>query len=145
MSAPRSAGITVFLFLASLPGHAQDQAKTGCNGSTVEDYSPGVVPKAQQFLSTLKTLVKADNREEIGRLVRYPLAVNSAKVHRRIRSRAEFVKSYDTLFTAAIKRAIERQAPECLFANWQGVMIGSGEVWFEEQSTGEMKIKALNR
>jgi hypothetical protein len=34
--------------------------------------------------------------------------------------------------------------PECLFANWQGVMIGDGEVWFEEQQNGSVKIKTLN-
>jgi hypothetical protein len=26
------------------------------------------------------------------------------------------------------RKAIEKHTPECLFANWQGVMIGDGEV-----------------
>lgn len=54
------------------------------------------------------------------------------------------MRGYKRLFTHAIVNAIEKQPPECLFANWQGVMIGHGAVWFEEQPNGTMKIKTLN-
>jgi len=66
------------------------------------------------------------------------------KTHRRVQSSSQFLVDYDRLFTSSIRNAIEKQRPGCLFANWQGVMIGDGEVWFEERSNGNMKIKTLN-
>jgi hypothetical protein len=70
--------------------------------------------------------------------------VNTDKGHWFIRSNSQFGKNYYRILTPAVRKAIEKQSPECFFANWQGVMIGDGEVWFEEQRSGGMKIKTLN-
>jgi hypothetical protein len=43
-----------------------------------------------------------------------------------------------------VKAAVASQSPDCLFANWQGVMIGSGVIWFEQENHGAMRIKAIN-
>jgi hypothetical protein len=115
-----------------------------CHGSTVADFSPSLEPKARAFLSALVASVKAGDKAKIAAMVRYPLAVKTDKGQWAVRSSFEFVNTYDQLLTPVIKRAIEKQVPECLFANWQGVMIGDGEVWFEEQQDGSMKIKTVN-
>lgn len=115
-----------------------------CEGSTVEDFAPSLGPKARAFLADLKAAVKAGDKQKVSALVRFPLNVNLAKGRRVVRSSAEFVKDYDVLLTLTVRNAIAQQVPACLFANWQGVMIGNGEVWFEEQQNGSMKIKTLN-
>jgi hypothetical protein len=125
-------------------GFVQLRGVAQCHRSTVADFSPSLEPKARAFLSSLITSVKAGDRAKIAAMVQYPLNVNTDKGHRSVRSSAEFVKAYNQLFTPAIKTAIEKQVPECLFANSQGVMIGDGEVWFEELQNGSMKIKTLN-
>jgi len=70
--------------------------------------------------------VKADDRQKVA--IQYPLRVNAHKRYRLVRSGSEFVGDYKRLFTSAIVNTIEKQLPECLFANWQGVMIGHGAV-----------------
>lgn len=134
----------VLLLAAAVPAQAQTAGKGACHSSTVEDYAPSLGPKARAFLGELRTAVKGGDRRKVAALIQYPLRVNLGKGTRLVRSSAEFVKDYDAVFTVSIRKAIERQVPACLFANYQGVMIGDGEVWFEEQQDGSMKIKALN-
>lgn len=115
-----------------------------CGGSTVADYSPELVKKAEAFLADLKAAVQAKQKDRVAAMVQFPLMANSAKGRQRIRTKAQFVAGYDRLMTRGIEFAIAKQAPECLFANAQGVMIGNGEVWFDEQPGGGMKIRTLN-
>jgi hypothetical protein len=134
----------VLLVLPSMLGFPQAEKMSKCGGSTVEDYAPSLGPKARRFLASLTAAVKVGDRQKVAAMVRYPLNVYVDKGHRLVRSSPEFVKDYDRLFTPAVRRAIEKQVPECLFANWQGIMIGLGEVWFEEQKNGSMRIITLN-
>jgi hypothetical protein len=125
-------------------GCQQTDRASKCDGSTVEDFSASLAPKARSFLAGLKAAVQVANKEKVAAMVQYPLRVNLTKGNRTVRTAAEFVKDYDSLFTPAVRKAIETQVPECLFANYQGVMIGRGEVWFQEQQDGALRIKALN-
>jgi hypothetical protein len=127
-----------------VPAFPQRAAKMDCGHSTVADFSPGLEPKANAFLASLKAAVKAQDKHKVAGMVQYPLLVNMSKGHKKMKNAAQFIAEYDRLFTAPIRKAIEEQTPACLFANWQGVMIGDGEVWFEEQPHGSMKIKTLN-
>jgi len=120
-------------------------AQSTCGGTTVADYSPELAPKARQFLAGLSAAVKAGDKQKVAAMIENPLRVNSDDgKHRMIRGSAAFIKEYDSVFTAAVKKAIADQKPECLFANDQGVMIGGGDVWFEEQQNGTLKIKSIN-
>lgn len=103
-----------------------------------------MAPQARAFLADLQAAVKAADKKKVASMVRYPLLVNSGGGHRNVRTAAVFLREYDSLFTAPVRKAIAEQDPACLFANYQGVMIGSGEVWYEEQKDGGMKIKTLN-
>jgi hypothetical protein len=116
-------------------------ATANCGHSAVANFSPNLQPKANAFLASLKAAVRAQDKREVAGMARYPLLINMPKRHRQIMTSAQLLAEYDRLFTTAIRKAIEEQTPERLFANWPGVMIGNGEVWFEEQPTGSMKIK----
>jgi len=118
--------------------------KTKCDGSTVENFSPSLAPRARAFLADLQASVKADDRQRVAMMCRFPLRVWLDGRVRRVRNQSELVKDYDRVFTSSMKKAIASQIPECLFANWQGVMIGRGEVWFEEEKNGSLEIKTLN-
>jgi hypothetical protein len=43
-----------------------------------------------------------------------------------------------------VRQAIGQQSAKCLFGNYQGAMIGNGEVWFSQQQRGGMKIITVN-
>jgi hypothetical protein len=45
------------------------------------------------------------------------------------------------LFDEHLKSAVRNQSPDSLFKNWQGVMIGNGEIWFSEVAKGPGKEK----
>jgi len=115
-------GLLTILFLAlagttSMLGSPQSDKASKCGGSTVEEFSPSLGPKAKAFLASLTTAVKAGDRQKVSTMIQYPLNVNADRGHRLVRSSFEFVKDYDRLFTPAIVKAIEKQVPECLFAN----------------------------
>ena len=134
----------ILLVGSAVLAEAQTRGNGECHRSTVEEFAPSLGPKARAFLAELKTAIKNGDRRKIATLVRYPFEVHFAKGKRIVRNSSQFVKDYDTLFTPTVRKAIEQQAPACLFANYQGIMIGDGEVWFNEQQNGSMKIKALN-
>jgi hypothetical protein len=137
----RTVVLSVALTALAFP---QRVTKTDCGHSTVADFSPSLQPKANAFLASLKAAVKAQDKRRVAGMMQYPLLVNMSKGHTQIKTTTQFIAEYDRLFTPPIRKAIEEQTPACLFASWQGVMIGGGEVWFEEQSNGSMKIKTLN-
>jgi hypothetical protein len=62
----------------------------------------------------------------------------------RVRTEAQFLSQYDSIFDAQVRKAIAQQTAKCLFGNYQGTMIGDGEVWYREQASGAMKIVTVN-
>ncbi|MEW5716956.1 hypothetical protein AB1462_32420, partial [Pseudomonas sp. SB113] len=63
----------------------------------------------------------------------------------KLRDAAHFVADFDKIVTSKVKQAIAGQTYATLFANWQGVMIGDGELWFSGVGDGNVvKITAIN-
>jgi uncharacterized protein len=52
-------------------------------------------------------------------------------------SRQEIVDAYDWIFTPKIVKAILAQSPDKLWKNYRGVMIGNGQLWFDQAWDGE--------
>ena len=74
-------------------------------------------------------------------MVRFPLRVVTPKKRLVIKNREEFLYNYDHVLTAKVKAKIEDEmSSKCLFANWQGYMVGDGQVWFTEMTSGTLKI-----
>jgi hypothetical protein len=74
--------------------------------------------------------VRAGDRAAVSALVEFPLEASVAGVHQRVRSRRVFEKHYDSIICKRVADVILAQQFESLFANWRGLMIGRGEVWF---------------
>jgi hypothetical protein len=126
-----------------LPGVALAQTG-GCGGSsTVGDYDRAMAAPASDFLAGLQRAVTANDRDAVAALVHYPLRVNGVKGVRWVSSRRDFERHYPAILTPRVRAAIARQRGVCLFANWQGVMIGDGEVWFSREAGG-MRIITVN-
>lgn len=63
----------------------------------------------------------------------------------KLRDAAHFVQDYDKIVTPKVKHAIANQTYPALFANWQGVSIGDGEVWFSGiDGNDKIKVTAIN-
>jgi len=78
-------------------------------------------------------------------MVDYPFQARIGGKAVKIRDAAHFVSDYDKIVTAKVKQAVAQQTYAGLFANWQGVSIGDGEIWFSGVGKdNKVKITAIN-
>lgn len=132
---------------AGMPASLMAQATAAsspCQGSTVDNQGAKIAKESREFLARLQAAVRANDREQIAGMVNYPLLVFSYGKKTHIRQKSSFLDNYDEIFTPPVRNAILNQTPQCLFGNANGEMVGRGELWFSEQSTGEMKIITVN-
>jgi len=76
--------------------------------------------------------VIAGDKRSVSNLITYPVRVNSSSKSTMIPNRATLLTQYDGIFTPAVRAEIERAVPADLFSRDQGVMLGDGIVWFNE-------------
>lgn len=88
------------------------------------------------FIKDLQYLVANDNREEISKLIRYPLNTT-------IKTGADFLANYNKIITPKVKDALAKANLRQLFRNYKGVMIGNGEIWIAQEGK-DFKIIAIN-
>jgi hypothetical protein len=92
----------------------------------------GADPKeARAFFLGIKTEARALDRSALVKRVAFPIRVDlKARRNVKLRTPAQLLEHFDEVFTPKVLGAIHGQAYEALFVNYQGIMIGSGEVWF---------------
>lgn len=91
----------------------------------------GLDPKlAKSFLTQLKQALASGNKQAVSKLIAYPISVSLQGNTRKITSREEFEAHYAEIVTDKVAKAVQNQSYEDLSANYKGVMIGSGELWF---------------
>ena len=134
------------VFLAPVLAQSKDAgAASECGGDTVDKLGPEKAKLARAFLSELKSAVEQDQRSKVASMIRFPLRVVTPKKRLAIKDREEFLYNYDHILTAKVKAMIgDEMSSKCLFANWQGYMVGDGEVWFTEMTSGTLKIITFN-
>ena len=71
-------------------------------------------------------------REEVANYVSYPCTFFRDGKRVSAKTAAEFLRHYDAIFTKAFVAKIAGGVPHHMFANYQGIMIGDGAVWFDE-------------
>ena len=100
------------------------------------------------FLAKLQKAVASDDKETVAGMVDYPFQARIDGKAVKIKDAKHFVADYDKVVTAKVKASVAKQTYPTLFANWQGVMIGDGELWFSEVGKYEqhmaVKITAIN-
>ena len=89
------------------------------------------------FFQELKDAVIRDDRKKVAGLVNYPLNVFAGGRRTVVRSRAELLRRYREVFNENVIRAVKAQEADALFANWQGVMLGDGQIWFSGVCAGK--------
>ena len=102
---------------------------------------------AERFLRALQQAVAKNDRNKVAAFLDYPITVNGAGYRIALRRPADLLKRYDAVFNRKVKSALASQRAERLFVNDQGVMIGSGEIWFNQMGSGRkasFKITAIN-
>ena len=115
------------------------------------DFLFGEHEKHLAFFHELKDSVVRDDKRAVAGLVRYPLNVFVGGRRTVVRSPAELVKRYHEVFNDNVVGAVKAQEADALFANWRGVMLGHGQVWFagicaaknRDKPCADMAIKVI--
>ena len=119
-----------------------------CSARVIKEqnkYAVAGIDDAQivdKFFLELKQAVEKDERDEVVAMVSYPINVLIKGRRTKMRTKAELLKNYDSVFNKNVKQALAKaSAPS--FANYQGVMIGDGEFWLNLVKD-KMKVTAIN-
>ncbi len=73
--------------------------------------------------------ILSNDKVAVASLVNYPLEVQIDGKKHKVRNANEFVSSWDRIVTPEIVEVVSKQRYRDLFVNWQGVMLGDGQVW----------------
>jgi len=120
----RRRAVWVFIaLLFALPTSAEPEAdRFAIAGMTAAE--------ARSMLEALQDGLRSGDREKLAGLVEYPLRVDSSGAQRLIADRGQFLSDFSNVFTSQVRQQVLAQQFDKLFANWRGVMVGDGAVWF---------------
>jgi hypothetical protein len=122
----------------------KDLPETGDKSVTTtwEDIDIHDVKGLKVFIKKLKLWSEQGNKDSIAANIDYPLIndenISSSKI---------FLQQYDKVFNNKVKQALQQQKLNELFKNFQGVMIGRGELWIANVSKTKSdvyKIRSIN-
>lgn len=83
----------------------------------------------RRLFDDLQRAVAHDDRAGFATLVSYPIEVTIDGQTRTIADAEAFVSRYDEILTNEIRSTIQSQRYADVMVNWQGVMLGDGQVW----------------
>jgi hypothetical protein len=90
----------------------------------------------KEFLLSFKDWVKKDQVDSITAYIRFPL--------KNYKTPEAFRKAYPKVFDDSLKNVVETQRLDRIWRNYQGAMIGSGQIWFNALPEG-YRIIAINK
>ncbi|NTU52695.1 MAG: hypothetical protein HGA97_03140 [Chlorobiaceae bacterium] len=100
------------------------------------DHDELIERNAQRFCAA----VKQGDRKTVAALITYPVKVHIGKGDRKMKNAGMLIRNYDALFTLRYVEAITKAIPKFMFVKSEGIMLGSGEVWFGPDG----KVIAIN-
>lgn len=106
--------------------------------------------EVKAFLDALRHALVEDDRARVAEMVAYPLTVTLDGETTTLSNAEDLHTHYEDVFAPSIREALHQQQLAELFANYQGVRIGRGEIWLggvypeEDADAYEVKIIAIN-
>lgn len=129
------------------PALAQQDPYASCTQPTVDTISgkaDGIA--ARYWLKRLQGYVKDDDRKAVADNVNFPLEWNTKTGIVLIKSRGEFLKKYDDLFTPELKGKIAKQDLKCLPADDEGAKVADGELRFSLfSSENQFRVTSISQ
>lgn len=96
----------------------------------------------ETFVSKFKEAVIKKDKETVASMILYPIKATFKDRAVIIHSEKEFLKLYDDVFDKELYNKIVKADTNNMWSNYQGVMIGDGDVWFSERGN-DIKISAV--
>lgn len=102
----------------------------------------------EDFVSKIQSYIANDNKEKLAEEIKYPINVKINGKVTKIQDKDELIKNYDKIFYEEYKQKISKTSTKYLFVNYQGIMVGVGELWINDViSTGsdsKLMVIAIN-
>lgn len=104
----------------------------------------------EQFVYNVRKAISQGDKIWLAANLFYPLNVRvSEKLVLNLKSKNQFLLNYDKIFTTEFKSVISKTFSHNHFNNYQGVMIGDGEIWINNALNGtevkpQFQIIAIN-
>jgi hypothetical protein len=116
--------------LAPPPSPSPEPLATKADVDARLDRLYGAHQPYADFLAALQKASAANDRQAIANMVHYPFSTLLAARRKVLKTPKAFLARYDDIMTPKVRAAIAAQTYETLFSNSNGLMIGSGQVWF---------------
>ena len=133
----RSALIVAALLMAWAGSAAAEEE--GPDGLTASALS--------EFLAKLQGAVAADDPAQVAPLMRFPLRVGGVPRVKGTVKANQFRALYPSIFTPEVKQALQSQKASELFRNYQGAMVGNGQIWISgicsDQACSHPQIRVI--
>jgi len=93
-------------------------------------------PAYQKFVKSFIANIKSNNKEGVAAFIRFPLGREYPIPA--VKNKADFIKRYDQIFDATLKKKIINLNPAKDWAEmgWRGIMLGQGDIWMD--TTGKV-------
>lgn len=102
----------------------------------------------EDYVSKIQNYVVNDNKELLAEQVQYPITVKINSKATKIQNKDDFISKYDEILYPDYKKVIINAFTKYLFANYQGIMLGNGEMWINEVpitgNNSKLMIIAIN-
>jgi hypothetical protein len=106
--------------------------------------------KFRELMTSLQQAVQKHDASAVAALVSYPMDINPhTKKVLHIRTPEAFVAQYDSIITPHVAEVVAKQKYDKLFVNYQGAMLGDGELWIagickdKDCKQSEIKIRTI--
>ena len=99
--------------------------------------------EAEQFAKQIK--VSINDKKAFAELISYPISIEISGSNVSIENEKEMLDVYDKLIEKnGLKQQIESIYTKFMFANYMGICVENGIMWFQQDSSGDYKIYAIN-
>jgi len=86
----------------------------------------------QAFFERMRKAVLDDDTERVANALAYPFDARLEKGKIKLKTAKDFKKHAKIILNERLKSILRKQSIKTLFKNWQGIMVGDGEIWFSE-------------
>jgi hypothetical protein len=102
-----------------------------------------IKPSDKAYFGQVQKAVLEENVEWFSGAMSYPLVLKTSTGDVTLKDKTDVKRHAALIFSAHMKSVVGKQSSNSLFKNWQGVMIGDGEIWFSEVSEKTTNGNAL--
>jgi hypothetical protein len=99
---------------------------------------PDAVVEAR--IQAARRAMLAEDRHAAAQYVHFPLRVNVGKQHLTVRNAQEFEGNWSKIFTPAMLAVLRGSVPHEMFCRDLGIMLASGEFWFDEKGLTSVNV-----